>query len=127
MSLRNPRGLIAWHAKAGYRAENTVNIMDEQKFEGEMLKAIMRRATQPERASYWKGVERGLQRAHYGAAFGTDDYYRFWLSLAENGGDESHREYGRGYRDGLALAELDATVPTASIDLRDDQGATRCN
>ncbi len=47
--------------------------MDEQKFEDEMLKAIMRRATQPERASYWKGVERGLQRAHYGAAFGTDD------------------------------------------------------
>ena len=115
--MRNPRGLIAWHAKAGYRAENTVNIMDEQKFEGEMLKAIMRRATQPERASYWKGVERGLQRAHYGAAFGTDEYHRFWLSLAENGGDESHREYGRGYRDGLALAALDATVPTASIDL----------
>ena len=73
MILRNPRGLIAWHAKAGYRAENTENIMDEQKFESEMLKAIMRRATQPERASYWKGVERGLRRAHYGAAFGTDD------------------------------------------------------
>jgi hypothetical protein len=119
--LRNPRRLIAWHAKAGYRAANTENVMDEQKFEGEMLKAIMRRATQPERASYWKGVERGLQRAHFGAAFGTDDYHRFWLSLAENGGDESHREYGRGYRDGLALAALDATVPTASIDQRDDQ------
>ena len=47
MILRNRRGLIAWHAKAGYRAENTENIMDEQKFEGEMLKAIMRRATGP--------------------------------------------------------------------------------
>jgi hypothetical protein len=86
----------------------------------------MRRATQPERASYWKGVQRGLQRAHYGATFGTDDYHRFWLSL-ENGGDESHREYRRGYRDGLALAALDATVPTASIDLRDDQRATPFN
>jgi len=112
VTLRNRRGLIAWHAKAGYRAENTENIMDERKFEGEMLKAIMRRATQPERANYWKGVERGLQRAHYGAAFGTDEYHRFWLSLAENGGDESHREYGRGYRDGLALAETEAAIPT---------------
>ena len=89
--------------------------MDERKFEGEMLKAITGRANQPERASYWKGVERGLQRAYYGAAFGTDEYHRFWLSLAENGGDESHREYGRGYRDGLALAEMDATVSESEI------------
>ena len=97
--------------------------MDERKFEGEMLKAIMCRATQPERANYWKGVERGLQRAHYGAAFGADEDDRLWLSLAENGGDESHREYGRGFRDGLVLAEVDATVPDR-VDRpeRDDQG-----
>ena len=103
--MRNRRGLIAWHAKAGYRADNTENIMDERKFECEMLRATMCRATQPERASYWKGVERGLQRAHYGAAFGTDEDDRLWLSLAVNGGDEWDREYGRGYRDGLALGE----------------------
>jgi hypothetical protein len=111
--LRNRRGLIAWDAKAGYRAENTENIMDERQFECEMLKATMCRATQPERANYWKGVERGLQRAYYGAAFGTDEDDRLWLSLAENGADESRREYGRGFRDGLVLAEADATVPTA--------------
>ena len=52
MILRNRRGLIAWHAKAGYRAENTRNIMDEGKLECEMLRATMCRATQPERASY---------------------------------------------------------------------------
>jgi hypothetical protein len=35
------------------------------------------------------------------------------LSLAKSGGDESDCEYGRGYRDGLALANVDVTAPSA--------------
>jgi hypothetical protein len=89
------------------------NIMDERTFEREMLRALMSRAIQPERAHYWKGVERGLQRAYYAAAFATDEYHQFWLSLAKSGGDESDCEYGRGYRDGLALANVDVTTPSA--------------
>src|SRR4029450_9119241 len=102
--------------------------MDERKFEAEMLEAIKRRATEPERANYWKGVERGLQRAHYESAFGTDEYHRFWLSLAENGGDESHREYGRGYRDGVALAEPGGPGPTPPNEPSETRrGATSVN
>ena len=50
--------------------------MDERKFESEMLKAIMRRTTQPERASYWKVSSAGCNghttKQHSGQAITID-------------------------------------------------------
>ena len=52
---------------------------------------------------YWEGYQRGLRRAYYGEVFGTEEEHNLWLSLADDEVDESRRERGRGYRDGLAV------------------------
>ena len=75
--------------------------MDEARFMTEMNKAhILRKSDK--RSDYWDGFSRGLRRAYHGALFGTEQEHAHWLSLASDGGDESSRERGRGYRDGMA-------------------------
>ena len=53
-----------------------------------------------ERRDYWLGYRRGLRRAFYGEAFGTEEDHQLWLSLA----DRDHKEIaerGLGYLDAL--------------------------
>ena len=75
--------------------------MDEARFMAEMDKAHVLRKSGA-RPDYWDGFTRGLRRAYHGALFGTEEEHAHWLSLASDGGDESSRERGRGYREGMA-------------------------
>jgi hypothetical protein len=59
------------------------------------------------RPDYWRGYQRGLRRGFQGELFGTDDEHKRWMRLADDGGDESSRECGRGYRDGLGACRDD--------------------
>ncbi len=85
--------------------------MDQAKFASEMNKARIYRKL--ERPDYWEGFARGLRRAYHGTIFGTEVQHAHWLSLATDGGDESSRKRGRGYRDGLAVSDPGAAVDDA--------------
>jgi hypothetical protein len=75
--------------------------MTRKTFEREMKKAKMF-AYLGGRADYWHGYQWGLRRAYHGEAFGTEGERDLWMSLADEV-DESRRECGLGYRDGLAV------------------------
>jgi len=81
--------------------------MNEQKFRSEMRRAETMRTTSDDhmRAEYWVGYLRGLRRGHHGESFGTDEEHEKWLSAA-NSRDESRKQRGRGYMDGLAFGEV---------------------
>jgi hypothetical protein len=84
--------------------------MTEQKFKSEMRQAeAMRRTAEPERAEYWAGYIRGLRRAYHGEKFGTDEEHEKWLAAA-NSRDESRKQRGLGYRDGLAFGDISSTM-----------------
>ena len=57
-------------------------------------------ASEPARADYWRGYERGLRRTYHGEAFGTEAEHALFLA-AVNSPDEMRASLGRGYRDGL--------------------------
>ena len=80
--------------------------MNQGTFESEMSRARIYRKL--ERPDYWEGFARGLRRAYHGAIFGTEAQHVHWLSLATDGGDDSSRKRGRGYRDGLAVSDAGA-------------------
>jgi hypothetical protein len=52
------------------------------------------------RSEFWRGCIRGLERAFYGDALGTEAEHEAWLLLRDSD-DEQDRERGRGYRHGL--------------------------
>jgi hypothetical protein len=80
--------------------------MTEQKFKSEMRRAeTMRGLADPMMAEYWAGYIRGLRRAYHGDKFGTAEEHATWLSAA-NSRDESRKQRGRGYRDGLSFGEV---------------------
>ena len=68
--------------------------------------AVMQRLeTDPVQADWWAGYMRGLRRGHHGEIFGTEHEHQIWMSLA--GSPDLLRDArGRGYRAGLAAAEL---------------------
>jgi hypothetical protein len=76
--------------------------MRKQKYQRASVMAAAMAAVDPDAADYWLGYQRGLRRAHFGEQFGTADVHRLWLTIADEGGDRRQREWGRGYRDGLA-------------------------
>ena len=80
--------------------------MTEQKFKSEMRRAnSMREIADPMMSEYWVGYIRGLRRSYHGEKFGTDEEHAIWLSSATSR-DESRKQRGRGYRDGLAYSEV---------------------
>lgn len=75
--------------------------MTEQKFISEIHRAeAMRGFSDPMMAEYWTGYIRGLRRAYHGEKFGTEEEHEKWLS-AVNSLDESRKQRGHGYKDGL--------------------------
>lgn len=75
--------------------------MTEQMFKFEMRRAeTMRKYTEPERSEYWTGYIRGLRRAYHGEKFGNAAEHNFWMD-AKNSLDESRKQRGQGYCDGL--------------------------
>jgi len=52
------------------------------------------------RRDYWRGYIRGLQRAYFGEAFGTDADHEWWSSMADED-NEQNQQRGLGYLDGL--------------------------
>jgi len=84
--------------------------MTETKFKSEMRRAeTMRRMADPMMSEYWAGYIRGLRRAHHGDNFGEPGEHEKWL-LAANSRDESRKQRGRGYRDGLAFGEVSSRI-----------------
>lgn len=79
--------------------------MTRETFTREMVKAMKAKifAHRSNGPDYWEGYQRGLRRAYYGEVFGTEEEHNLWLSLADDEVDETRRERGRGYRDGLAI------------------------
>ena len=75
--------------------------MDRKTFQRETINAVTMAAVEHGRVDYWHGYQHGLRRAHFGERFGADGAHRLWMCLAADGDDESRRERGRGYRDGL--------------------------
>jgi len=86
--------------------------MTEQKFKSEMRRAeAMRRiADDPMMPEYWAGYIRGLRRSYHGDKFGTAAEHKLWRSLACEKRDESRKQRGRGYRDGLAFAAVSSVM-----------------
>lgn len=60
-----------------------------------------------DKPDYWVGYLRGLRRAYYGDAYGTDEEHALWLGLSERR-DQTHRDQGEGYLAGLAALDADA-------------------
>jgi len=84
--------------------------MTEQKFKSEMRRAeTIRGLADPMMAEYWAGYIRGLRRAYHREKFGTDEEHKKWLSAA-NSRDESRKQRGRGYRDGLAFGDVSSRI-----------------
>ena len=73
-----------------------------KKFHSEKSRAITLREIETDHRDYWTGYLRGLRRAEYGERFGTESEHKLWLSLIS---DLSHRELGRGYRNGLKFGK----------------------
>jgi hypothetical protein len=89
--------------------------MTEAKFKSEMRRAeTMRRMAEPMMAEYWAGYIRGLRRAYHGDNFGEPGEHEKWLAAA-NRRDESRKQRGRGYRDGLAFDEVSSKMGRPSI------------
>jgi len=89
--------------------------MTETKFKSEMRRAeAMRRMAEPMMGEYWAGYVRGLRRAYHGEKFGDLGEHEKWLSAA-NSRDESRKQRGRGYRDGLAFDEVSSKMGRPSI------------
>jgi len=76
--------------------------MTREAFVREMVKAMIFARLRKD-PYYWEGYQRGLRRAYYGEIFGTEEEHNLWLALADDEVDETRRERGRGYRDGLAI------------------------
>jgi hypothetical protein len=101
--------------------------MTEQKFRSEMRRAEALRKTcdDPMMSEYWAGYIRGLRRAYHGAKFGEPGEHEKWLSAA-NSRDESRKQRGRGYTDGLAFEEISSRMgrppmsdePTETVGVR---------
>ena len=86
--------------------------MTEQKFRSEMRRAqtMQRREdSEPMEAEYWAGYQRGLRRAFHGEKFGTAEENALWPSLSDRR-DERSKQRGRGYRDGIAFAEISGQI-----------------
>jgi len=80
--------------------------MNEQRFRSEMRRAqAMGRAGNCYEADYWNGFQRGLRKAYHGEKFGTPEEHALWLSLVDRD-DETSKQRGRGYRDGLVCDEV---------------------
>jgi hypothetical protein len=89
--------------------------MTEQKFKSEMRRAeTMRGLADPMMAEYWAGYIRGLRRAYHGEKFGEPGEHEKWLSAA-NSRDESRKQRGRGYKDGLAFGEVSSRIGRPSV------------
>ena len=71
-------------------------------FESEMRRAQVMQETDEGHAEYWASYMRGLRRANHGETFSTDAEHTFWLSLVDDE-DDTRRQRGAGYRDGLKM------------------------
>jgi hypothetical protein len=69
-----------------------------------MLRAKTLQHAESEKADYYAGYRRGLLRAFRGEAFGTEQEHARYLSLVHDL-DESSKQRGQGYRDGLKTIE----------------------
>lgn len=85
--------------------------MNEQRFKSEMRRAqtMAKIETELFRAEYWTGYQRGLRRAYHGAKFGEPGEHEKWLAAA-NSDDESRKQRGIGYRDGIVFGEIASTI-----------------
>jgi hypothetical protein len=85
--------------------------MTELKFRSEMRRAETMRKTNddPMMSEYWAGYIRGLRRAYHGDKFGTAAEHKLWMA-AFDGPDESRKQRGRGYRDGLAFGDISSRM-----------------
>jgi len=78
--------------------------MDDATFKSELTKAdTMRRIGAEPGADYWCGYMRGMRRGYHGERFGTAEEHELHLAAVDSE-DDTRRELGRGYRDGLAKA-----------------------
>lgn len=81
--------------------------MNENRFRSEMRRAeTMRKlAESPSSSDYWRGYIYGLRRLYHGERFGTLKEHEQRLNFL-NSDYEDRKNFGAGYRDGLAADEL---------------------
>lgn len=75
-----------------------------QQFAHELGRAqtFARLETDPLKAAYWAGYQRGLRRNYHGATFGTADEHTRWTQAAKSD-DAERKAVGQGYKDGLNI------------------------
>ena len=73
--------------------------MDESTFKSKLIHAEIMSDIDG-RPYYWRGYIRGLQRAFFGEAFGTEADHELWQSFVDQDDPQNH-ERGLGYLDGL--------------------------
>jgi hypothetical protein len=80
--------------------------MTEGQFKTELGKAqtFARLESDPDKAAYWRGYQRGIRRNWHGDRFGTAEEHRRFIEAAESE-DAERAALGRGYRDGLAYGK----------------------
>ena len=76
--------------------------MTEADFKRELGKAQTMQSLEsdPEKAAYWRGYQRGIRRNYHGPNFGTEEEHGRFMA-AQDSPDAERRAIGRGYRDGL--------------------------
>jgi hypothetical protein len=82
--------------------------MEKEEFERARRKAETFAAL-GSRPHYWEGYQFGLRARFYSEKFGTEKDNLTWPFLMV-GIDETRKEWGRGYRDGLAGVERGKTA-----------------
>lgn len=63
---------------------------------------------------FWEGYIRGLRRGYHGENFGTLNEHLEWMALADEPGNDQHKDRGDGYRAGLSgtpIAEITRMSP----------------
>jgi hypothetical protein len=77
--------------------------MTKKEYDHEMLRAKTIKQGEPDKAEYYAGYMRGLQKAYKGGGFGVDREHNRWMKLIYNTNAKQHAR-GLGYRDGLQAA-----------------------
>ena len=80
--------------------EPEIKQLSFSRFSFEICRARSMTMVNPESANYWVGYQNGLRKAFHGKAFGTLEEHNIRLRVVFNI-DDTLKQYGQGYRDGL--------------------------
>lgn len=79
-------------------------MIDEEGYKNQLRYAQTQRGLDPGKQDYWAGYMRGIRRGYHGTDFGTmEEHLTYWDAFTSL--DESRKQLGIGYRDGIKFCK----------------------